>query len=179
MLLKNQQVTGCHRENARRYTEKTVIHKKFPIRGDAKRDIILSRDPDLVSNVTVIHNRGNSDHNTVCFLVHHEHETSKDNRIIRDFNKGNYDPMNDILAHTDWDSLVEGSVNDSLQNLKQLLWKLMDDYIPVKNISSSSKTKKPIWMTKKAFRLVQRKNRVFSKFKDSKHPAVKSACKAA
>ena len=50
---------------------------------------------------------------------------------------------------------MEGSVNDSWQNFKQLLWKLMDDYIPVKNISSSSKTKKPIWMTKKAFRLVQ------------------------
>ena len=37
---------------------------------------------------------------------------------------------------------MEGSVNDSWQNFKQLLWKLMDDYIPVKNISSTSKTMK-------------------------------------
>jgi len=76
---------------------------------------------------------------------------------------------------------MEGYVNYSWQNFKQLLWKLMDDYIPVKNISSS--TKKPIWMTNKALiRLVRRKKRVFSKYKDSKHPAVsavKSACKAA
>ena len=45
----------------------------------------------------------------VCFSVHYEHEISNVNRIIRDFNKGNYDPMKDILAHTDWDSLMEGS----------------------------------------------------------------------
>ena len=154
-------------------------HVLCPTRGDAILDIILSRDPDLVSNVTVIHNLGNSDHNMVCFSVHYEHEISNVNRIIRDFNKGNFDSMKDILAHTDWDSLMEGSVNDSWQNFKQLLWKLMDDYIPVKNISSTSKTMKPIWMTNKAFRLVRRKKRVFGKYKDSKHPAVKSACKAA
>ena len=72
----------------------------------------------------------------VCFSVHYEHEISNVNRIIRDFNKGNYDPMKDILAHTDWDSLMEGSVNDSWQNFKQLLWKLMDDYIPSSSSSS-------------------------------------------
>ena len=55
----------------------------------------------------------------------------------KDVYKGNYDPMKDILSNTDWDSLMEGSVNDSWQNFKQLLWKLMDDYIPVKNISST------------------------------------------
>ena len=42
-------------------------HVLSPTRGDAILDIILSRDPDLVSNVTVIHNLGNSDHNMVCF----------------------------------------------------------------------------------------------------------------
>ena len=26
--------------------------------------------------------------------------------------------MKDILAHTDWDSLMEGSVNDSWQNIQ-------------------------------------------------------------
>jgi len=72
-----------------------------------------------VSNITVIHNLGNRDHNMVCFSVHHEHETYNNYRIIRDFNKGNYNPMKDILAHTDWDSLMEGSVNDSWQNFKQ------------------------------------------------------------
>ena len=99
-------------------------HVLCPTRKDAILDIILSRDPDLVSNVTVIHNLGNSDHNMVYFSVHYEHEISNVNRIIRYFNKGNFDSMKDILAHTDWDSLMEGSVNDSWQNFKQLLWKL-------------------------------------------------------
>jgi len=34
-------------------------------------------------------------------------------------------------------------------------------------------------MTHKVFRLVQRKNKVFGKYKDTNHPAVKSARKAA
>ena len=35
------------------------VADKEETRGDAILDIILSRDPDLVSNVTVIHNLGN------------------------------------------------------------------------------------------------------------------------
>ena len=69
--------------------------------------------------------------------------------------------MKDVLAHTDRGILMEGSVDDSWQNFKQLLWKLMDDYIPVKKVSSTGKAKKPIWMTNKAFRLVQRKKKSF------------------
>ena len=61
-------------------------HVLCPTRVDAILDIILSRDPDLVSNVTVIHNLGNSDHNMICFSVYYEHEISNVNRIIRDFN---------------------------------------------------------------------------------------------
>jgi len=105
-------------------------HVLSPTRVDAILDTVLSRDPELVSNVTVIHNLGNSDHNMVCFSVHHEHETY----ITTTESSGILIKVITIpwtLAHTaDWDSLMEGSVNDSWRNFKQLLWKLMDDYIP-------------------------------------------------
>jgi len=51
--------------------------------------------------------------------------------------------------------------------------------MPLKDIAPHKTTRKPIWMTHKVFRLVQRKNKVFGKYKDTNHPAVKSARKAA
>ena len=42
-------------------------HVLCPTRGSAILDIVLSRDPDLVSNVNVLHSLDNSDHNIISF----------------------------------------------------------------------------------------------------------------
>ena len=39
-----------------------IQHVLSPTRGDAVLDLVLSTDPDLVSNVNVIDQLGNSDH---------------------------------------------------------------------------------------------------------------------
>jgi len=50
-------------------------------------------------------------------------------------------------------------------------------YIPVKMLSS--KRQKPIWMTNRALKAVQRRHQAYRKYRDSKHPAYVKAAKTA
>ena len=45
-------------------------HVLYPTRGSATLDLILTTDPDLVSDVQIAPNLGNSDHNMITFTVH-------------------------------------------------------------------------------------------------------------
>ena len=86
-------------------------HVLSPTRNDTILDLILSSDPDLVSDVLVLHNLGNSDHNMVSFTVHSEYETFHSIRQVRDYCKGDYDGIREQLSHLsdiDWDSYVWG-----------------------------------------------------------------------
>ena len=51
-----------------------------------------------------------------------------------------------------------------------------DRYIPLKKIRKVKGNKvKPIWMTNKALKYVRRKGKVYKKYKNNDHPAVKAA----
>ena len=158
-----------------------IQHVFSPTRGDAVLDLVLSTDPDLVSNVNVIDQLGNSDHNMITFNIHLACEVYVSKRKIKDYIglRGDHESMRTVLADINWDNFMLAPVNDYWDHFKVLLFKLLDDYVPLKDIAAHKTARKPIWMTHKAFRLVQRKNKVFSKYKDTNHPAVKSARKAA
>jgi len=60
------------------------------------------------------------------------------------------------------------------QKFKDLILNLEDEYIPMKKIRPN-KWKKPVWMSYKALKCVRKKRKVFAKYKDKDHPAVKRA----
>jgi len=144
------------------YTE----HVQTPTRDDSILDLVLTRDPDLVSNVQVLYNFGSSDHSMIVCTVHSEHKLFENSRMICDYCKGDYASIRNVLSETNWDHLLKGLV-------KQLLLDLESEFIPLKEVRNSSCSKKPIWMAHKALRCVRRKGKVFRKYRDEKHPVVK------
>ena len=154
-------------------------HVLTPTRENAILDLVLTRDPDLVSDVNVLHPLGTSDHNMIVFTVHLDCEARHDDKVIRDYKNGDYDTIRSLLTDIDWDSFMSGAVNDNWLKFKDLLHSLIDEYIPLKINSKKQSLQKPIWMTHKALKLIRKKRKTFTKFKDAHHPAVKSACKAA
>jgi len=58
---------------------------------------------------------------------------------------------------------------------KQLLLGLEAKFVPLKRLSDNGRDKKAAWMTHEALRYVRHKRKVFRKYKDSEHPAVKRA----
>jgi len=60
-----------------------------------------------------------------------------------------------------------------------LVHQLEEEYVPLKRSSGKLDKKKPTWMPYRALNCVRRKRRVFHKYKDVNHPAVRLACRAA
>ena len=148
-------------------------------RDDVILDLILTSDPELVSDVRVLDCMGTSDHNMVSFSLHHEQTTLKNKRQVRDYCRGDYDSIRAKLSTIDWDLLISDDMDNSWEAFKQLLLDLEAKFIPEKNIVNNSRLKKPIWMTHKALRCVKNKTKVFRKYKDRHHPAVMKANKSA
>ena len=140
---------------------------------------MLSSEPELVSNVQVTSNLGNSDHNMILFTTHLYCSTYADIKEVRDYKQGNYVRINECLSDIDWDEFMSGSTEVSWAKFKELLLNLVTQYVPTTTVTKKRKFKKPIWMTHKAVKLVGRKRRIFHKYKDISHPAVKAANKAA
>jgi len=74
-------------------------------------DLILSTDPDLVSNIQIHSNLGNSDHNMITFTVHYECEVPVNIRTIRDYHKGDYEGIKSELGHIDWNHELSGNMD--------------------------------------------------------------------
>jgi len=64
-------------------------------------DLVLTRDPDLVSNVQVMNNLGCSDHNMIAFSVGLHHTGYNNYYVVRsrDYQKGDYKSMKRILEN--------------------------------------------------------------------------------
>ena len=145
-------------------------------RGNALLDLVFSREPDLVSNVKVTGNFGNSDHNMVAFNIQHKQDSFATKRHIRDYNKGDYESIREELKQIDWDVCMSGDTTECWNSFKKTLLGLEEKYIPFKKYRKVNGSKiKPLWMTNKALKCVRRKNRVYRKYKNCDHPAVKAA----
>jgi len=132
-------------------------HVLHPTRGDAILDLILSSDPDLVNNVCITANLGTSDHNMITFTVQHKHDVVTNDRVVRDYHKGDYDSMRNELKNVDWDQMLSSDIENSWSRFKHLLLELENKYIPVKKVHNCGRTKKPIWMSHKALKLVKKR----------------------
>ena len=154
-------------------------HVLCPTRGDAVLDLVLTSEPDLVSDVHVIDSLGSSDHNMVVFTTHLSCTPYISSKQVWSYKLGNYEEINDALAEVDWDDLMSGTTHDCWDKFKKLLFELHNRYIPIKRINTKLSGVKPIWMTRKALKSVKRKRKVYMKFKDTSHPAVKAANKVA
>jgi len=124
----------------------------------------------LVINVEVLHKFGSNDHSMVSCSIHFERESYENTCRIHDYCKGDYANIHKALLETNWDQLLPCSMNDNWNAFKQLLLDLESEFIPLKQVRSSSKTKKPIWMTHKALRSVRHKGKIYRKYRDNVHP---------
>jgi len=81
--------------------------------------------------------------------------------------------MKQELRQTDWEVMLQGDTEACWAKFKEKLRSLEKTYVPKR--VTSNKIRKPIWMTHRAVKLVAKKKKVYAKYKDRKHPAVKNA----
>ena len=85
--------------------------------------------------------------------------------------KGDYQIRKE-LADIDWDIFMSEDMINCRSKFRDLLLDLQQRFIPLKKVRKNGHKRKPIWMTNKALRSVDRKSKVYKKYKDKDHPAV-------
>jgi len=61
-------------------------------------DFVLTREPDLVSNIEVMEHLGNSNYNMAIFSIHREQEIMHNTRLLCDYCKRDYQSIRNVLA---------------------------------------------------------------------------------
>ena len=79
------------------------------------------------------------------------------------------------MADIDWDVFVSEDMINCWSKFRDILLDLQQRFIPLKKVRKIGHKRKPIWMTNKALRNVDRKSKCYKKYKDKDHPAVQRA----
>jgi len=153
-------------------------HVTEPTREDSILDLVITDEPDMIDEVKVLGHFSSSDHNALYWTTNVAVKKVSTNRLIRDFNKADIASMKKELRSLNWNLDPDMSVSELWDTFKKTMEELLNKYVPVKK-SNTGKHKKAIWMTHKAVKAVRRKHNLFSKYKDTSHPAyIKASCTA-
>jgi len=93
-------------------------------------DLIISKDPDLVYNVQVLGE--NSDRKLLCCNLNTAKEAEDSIEVRYDYNKMDTVGAREELSSVDWEKVLEGTVNESWESLKDILFRIQSKYVPRK-----------------------------------------------
>jgi len=85
--------------------------------------------------------------------------------------------MRQALNAVDWSESLKGDVNEQWATFASVIKSVESLYIPLKNRSQCKK--KAPWMSYKAVKLVERKHKIYKKYKSTTHPAYMKAAQEA
>jgi len=116
-----------------------IQHVTVPTRDNSVLDLIISNDPELVSDVQVLNPLATSDHNMLMCCVSMDVNKSIDNKVRYDYNKADFDGIRKELDQINWNRLLEGDIHKSWKNFKEVLSLLESKYVPVKKPRQNKK----------------------------------------
>ena len=128
-------------------------------------DLILTKTPDLVSNVEVLTDHFNSDHFPVSFdikfLSGRPHKPVL--RKIYNFKKANFSELNELLKCVAWNcAFLKKDVDICTEKVNDLLLAAADICIPAFTVK---KKINPPWITKDMIIMIKKKERLWRKLK--------------
>jgi len=83
-------------------------------RSKAVLDLVMTRDPYIISSVNVMEPLGGSDHNMVTFVVHHQRDIGNNVKEVRDYSTASYAKIRSELASTGTSCWLVALVIDGL-----------------------------------------------------------------
>ena len=123
-------------------------------RGNRTLDLLITRDPDIVRDVSVLDCLGGSDHCMVLWKVDFNRPMRKPTEML-DYTKGDYEAITKQLCSIDWKTYLTGDAENKWQVFKNLILQLQQAHIPVRR--SKYTTKKQCGLTEKHWQLYIRK----------------------
>lgn len=146
-------------------------HVKSATRGSSVLDLVFTSEPDMADNVSVLGPLGSSDHSMLHWTVRLNTVESKSNTVSLDYNRADFPSMRQELSLVDWSNVLKGNVNEQWTSFASVLNNVISRFVPVRKNCSSNADKKAPWMTYKAVKLVNKKHKLYKKYKCPRHPA--------
>jgi len=154
-------------------------HVDVPTRYGSTLDLVLTRDPDVVTSLSDVGKLEGMDHTMLQWNLELGMNREHLHAEIRDYCKADYEGMRSELNSVRWEEKMgKLQTEDAWSFLRQLIDSLVQTYVPVRKVRKAGK-KKPMWMTHNAVKMVKKKHKIFRKFKTGDHPACKQASKVA
>ena len=167
---------------SRKFVE--VIDSKFLIQfvegpthiGGNTLDLIIGSDENIVSEVEKEGRLGASDHEMLTCTVEIDAKVQESKTQKRDYSKMNSVELQKALER-DWEAELAGlGTEDTWKKFKEIVTQAMDDWVPWKRKGGR---RKPRWMNGKIERLIDKKKRLWARFRESKKQRDREAYKVA
>ena len=131
-----------------------------PTRGGATLDLVLGNEPGQVLDLVVGEHFGDSDHNSVSFVVAMEREKAIRQGKVYNWGRGNYDAVRQELGGIRWELKLSGKgTNEKWNFFKEQILRVLDRYVPVRQ-GGNGRMREP-WFTKEVECLVRRKREAY------------------
>ena len=124
-----------------------IQHVDHPPRDSNILDLIISSDTDLVKDIVVGENFGNSDHQIIRFNIVVTYLNDKKKKY-RNYSKGNYVTAIEMANKVIWNTVMKDNFLKGWLNFKQVLLNIRDQYVPL----SSKKLNKCKWVSRKVIK---------------------------
>ena len=132
-------------------------HVNFLTTDKSVLDLVVSRDPDIVSDVQVLGSFESSDRKLLGFNLNIVKEEEVNSRPTTRYDYKRMDIMGarEELRKVDWEEIHSGTVNDDWDKLKDILFEIQREFVHV--VKGKRKNKK-LWLTYKALKHVESKH---------------------
>ena len=131
-------------------------HVKEPTRDGATLDLVLTTEPDLIDEIEMNEFLGGSDHRMLTWQANFQSARESVKHAVFDYKKADLEAMTDELQQINWDETLTGNTEQAWGKFKEILFNLQDKHVPIKKVCLNGRSK-PVWMSYKAVRLVEKK----------------------
>ena len=146
----------------------TCLHDNFleqlvdkPTRGDKILDLVLCSDINFVQNLTVGEPFATSDHQIVRFDLIVTKEKTKENKVMYNYLKADYDKIRDCARSRNWENIVDkNDVEKSWCALKSEILKLRNEFVPNRK-RNKNKCK---WVTREVVTCRRAKKKAWNRY---------------
>ena len=116
-----------------------------PTRGNNILDLVFVSDRNLIDNLAVGENIGESDHNIIRFDLITNSKKKENSTLMPNFNLANFDQIRSKLRLVNWEhEFVDADTNEKWVRLRDHLKHLTTEHVPKKKIRSVNKSQ-PKW----------------------------------
>ena len=145
-------------------------HVKSATRGQSCLDLVISRDPDIVEELTVRDRFANSDHNIIVYRIAFNVRILGSRRKRFEYGKADFSRIRKCIERMKWSGgTTQVDANSYWMSFRDSLLKVEMENVPAASVTD--RRRRSMWMDKTAIAAVRRRQKMFSKYKNSNHPA--------